>query len=280
MELEANSAITPIIGAVAGLWRYPVKSMMGEELETAQLTERGVLGDRAYAVIDQATGKVASAKNPRRWPQLFGFSAAYAAPPRAGDALPPVVIGLPGGEAIRSDSPLINRRLAALLDREVTLACDVPAQPHLEEYWPDLATLLAHRDEVTDEAMPPGTFFDCAPIHVLTTATLARLSELYPEGRFEPRRFRPNLLIASNAGSAAFPENDWVGRTLAIGAEVQLKISGNTGRCVMTTLAQGGLPRDLAILRTAATHNQANVGVYATVTRAGLIRPGDSITLV
>jgi uncharacterized protein YcbX len=106
------------------------------------------------------------------------------------------------------------------------------------------------------------------------------LSELYPEGRFEPRRFRPNLLIASNPGAAVFPENDWVGRTLTIGAEVELKISGNTGRCVMTTLAQGELPRDLAILRTAATYNQANVGDYATVTRAGLIRPGDSITLV
>jgi MOSC domain-containing protein len=279
MEHEADSASTPMIGAVAGLWRYPVKSMMGEQLELAQFTEHGMLGDRAYAVVDQATGKVASAKNPRKWPSLFNFSAAYATPPSAGGEIPPVMIALPGGPTVRSDSPLINRDLAAALDRDVMLACGAPAQPTLEEYWPDLATLLAHRDEVTDEAMPPGTFFDCAPVHVLTTATLARLSELYPEGRFEPRRFRPNILIASNPGTAVFLENDWTGRTLAIGAELRLKVSGPTGRCVMTTLAQGELPRDLAILRTAATHNQGSVGVYATVTRAGLIRPGDPITL-
>jgi hypothetical protein len=277
---KVDSTNASIIGEVGALWRYPVKSMMGEQLEFADFTERGLLGDRAYALIDQATGKVASAKNPRKWPDLFSFSAAYLTVPQVGGGVPPVIIRLPGGATVRSDSPQINRDLATALDREVLLACGALAQPTLEEYWPDLATLLAHRDEVTDEAMSPGTFFDCASVHVLTTATLAKLSELYPEGRFEPRRFRPNILIASDPGTASFLENDWSGRTLAIGAEVRLKVSGPTGRCVMTTLAQGELPRDLAILRTAATHNQGSVGVYATVTQVGFVRPGDPITLV
>jgi len=74
-------------------------------------------------------------------------------------------------------------------------------------------------------------------------------------------------------------ENAWVGHTLAIGPEVRLSITGPCGRCVMTTLAQGELPRDPGILRTAAQHNRANVGVYAGVTRGGVIRRGDQISL-
>jgi uncharacterized protein YcbX len=149
----------------------------------------------------------------------------------------------------------------------------------LEEYWPDLET-LAHRDAVTDEAMPSATFFDCAPVHVLTTATLARLAELYPEGVFEPKRFRPNILIRPLTSAATFMEDEWVGHTIAIGSEVRLKITGNTGRCVMTTLPQDGLPRDLGILRTAALHNQARVGVYAEVVCAGVVHYEDEIRIL
>ena len=90
--------------------------------------------------------------------------------------------------------------------------------------------------------MPAATFFDCAPVHILTTATLAKLSAFYPGGRFEPRRFRPNILVATGADESSFVENTWVGRTIAVGAEVRIRITGNTGRCVMTTLAQDGLP--------------------------------------
>jgi len=267
------------VGSVASLWRYPVKSMMGEKVGSAYFTEHGMLGDRAYALVDKATGKVASAKNPRKWPTLFGFAASYVKPPQPRAAIPPVMIALPGGGSVSSDSPDASRILASALDREVALACGAPESPVLEEYWPDLET-LAHRDEVTDEAMPAATFFDCSPVHVLTTATLARLAELYPEGRFEPRRFRPNILIAAPASAPGFVENAWVGHTIAIGPEVRIKITGNTGRCVMTTLAQDGLPRDLGILKTAALHNQAHVGVYAEVVRAGVVHDDDQIRIV
>src|SRR5207249_5410353 len=132
---------------------------------------------------------------------------------------------------------------------------------------------------VTDFTLPEETFFDCAVVHLVTTATLDRLRELYPEGRFEVRRFRPNIVVQLGSGEKSFAENAWIHRTLSIGEEVRLSITAPCGRCVMTTLPQGDLPRDPGILRTAAQHNQVNVGVYAAVVRGGTIRRGDSVRM-
>jgi uncharacterized protein len=151
--------------------------------------------------------------------------------------------------------------------------------PSLEEYWPEVEG-LAFNDVLTDEAMPSHTFFDLAPIHILTTATIDQLRALYPEGRFETKRFRPNIVIEPTGGEKGFLENDWVDHTLAIGDEVRLSITAPCPRCVMTTLPQGDLPRDLGILHTAARYNNALVGVYATVQQGGVIRRGDSVALL
>jgi uncharacterized protein YcbX len=136
---------------------------------------------------------------------------------------------------------------------------------------------LDFRDTVTDFALPAGTFFDCAVVHLVTTATLDRLSELYPRGRFEVRRFRPNIVVLPASGESGFIENNWIGHTITIGDEVRLSITGPCGRCVMTTLPQGDLPKDPDILRTAAKQNHVQVGVYASVMRGGMIRRGDSV---
>jgi uncharacterized protein YcbX len=266
------------LGSVVSLWRYPVKSMMGEELNAADLTGRGLLGDRAYALIDVATGKIASAKNPRKWPGLFEFRAAYADTPRRGHDLPAVRITLPDGNIVTSDQNNIDQVLSAVLGREVVLRTFASEAPTLEEYWPDLEG-LAHRETVTDEGMPPNTFFDLALVHLLTTATIDQLRELYPQGRFEVRRFRPNIVVQPVADGKGFIENDWIGRSLAVGEGVRLRISGPCPRCVMTTLPQGDLPKDVGILRTAAQHNHVNVGVYANVTREDTIRRGDRVYL-
>ncbi len=114
-------------------------------------------------------------------------------------------------------------------------------------------------------------------MHLLTTATLDRFRELYPDGRFEVRRFRPNVVVASD--ELGFVENEWIGRTVAVGDEVCLRITGPCPRCVMTTLPQGDLPKDPGILRAAAQHNQANVGVYAEVIAGGTTRRGDLVAL-
>jgi len=147
-----------------------------------------------------------------------------------------------------------------------------------EEYWPDTAG-LDYRDTVTDFEMPPGTFFDIAVMHLLTTATIDHLRALYPQGRFEARRFRPNIVVSTGGEDTGFVENDWIGRTVAIGDSVQLAITEPCPRCVMITLPQGDLPKDSGILRTAAQHNSVNVGVYASVLGGGTIRRGDPVSL-
>jgi uncharacterized protein len=267
-------------GSVAGLWRYPVKSMMGEEVNAAEVSERGVLGDRQLAVIDAATGKVAGAKNPRKWGNFFDFRAAFVEPPHGGATLPPVRVTLPDGAIMTSDQPDVAQVLSAALGREVALArAGGTGGAQAEEYWPDMPG-LDHRDTVTDWELPENTFFDLAIVHLLTTATIDRLRELYPAGRFEVRRFRPNIVVSTPPGAAGFVENDWIESTVAIGDEVRLRITGGCPRCVMTTLPQGDLPRDPGILRTAAQHNSANVGVYADVVSGGTIRRGDRVTLV
>lgn len=281
------------LGSVVSLWRYPVKSMMGEELNATDVTDRGLLGDRAYAIIDSSDGKVASAKNPRKWGNLFSFRAAFVEPPRHGEKLSAVQVTLPDGTIVTSEQNGVNELLSNALGREVTLERREPGReeivettypnpwmknPSLEEYWPDMEG-LAHRDAVTDEKMAEGTFFDCAVIHLLTTATIDHLRELYPQSRFEMRRFRPNIVVETPPGGKGFVENDWVGQTVAIGDAVRIRISSPCPRCVMTTLAQGDLPRDPGILRTAALHNQTHVGLYGSVVQGGAIRRGDAIRI-
>src|SRR4051794_10455574 len=154
-----------VIGSVVSLWRYPVKSMQGEELNACAVTERGVLGDRALALVDAADGKVASAKNPRKWPNLFDYRAAFVEPPQTGTPLPAVRITLPDGTHLADGQPDRDARLSAALGRAVSLRGSPSASPVLEEYWPDIEG-LAHRDAVTDETIPAGTFFDLAPLHL------------------------------------------------------------------------------------------------------------------
>lgn len=280
-----------IAGSIVSIWRYPVKSMMGEEINAAEVTQGGLIGDRVYALVDRSDGKVASAKNPRKWPHLFDFRAALAEVPRTGERTP-VRITLPGGELVSSEQADVHQILSGVLKREVTLQAirhggveqaesgsrDM-GSASAEEYWPDIEG-LDHRDTVTEFGLPAGTYFDCAFVHLLTTATLDRLRLAYPQGRFEARRFRPNLVVQASRGDAEFVENPWVGRTLLIGDTVRLSITGPCQRCVMTTLAQSDLPQDASILRTAAQSNKANVGVYASVLQGGLVRRGDAVSLI
>jgi uncharacterized protein YcbX len=267
------------IGKVVSIWRYPVKSMLGEELNSSYVTERGLVGDRTYALIDKETGKVASAKNPRKWERLFDFRSMFVEPPKAPENIPPIRITLPNGNQISSgEDTNTDQTLSKAIGRDVRLIRANLEEPSYEEYWPDIDG-LAQRDKVTDEAMPAQTFFDIAVIHILTTSTINRLRELYPEGRFEVRRFRPNIVVEPASGEKDFIENTWIGKKLTVGQDIILKINGPCTRCVMITLPQGDLPRDLGILRTVARYNQVNVGVYASVLQGGTVHRGDPIQL-
>ncbi len=287
---------------IDALYRFPVKSLLGERVEQARLTGRGLLGDRAYALVDAADGTVASAKHPRKWGALLGLSARFVAEPIAGGPVPPVAITLPGGTELRSNEPGTDAALSEVVGRPVRLTSDVPAGSRFEEQWPDIEGLApAEFIEGTTHAFegsepvsaidlglmaPPRTFFDLAALHVLTRATLDRLTELGDGGDFDVLRYRPNVLVGGT--EPGFAEDEWVGRSLGLGDSARAGISMLTMRCVMTTLAQGDLPEDRGTLRTVARHHRREIpglgtwacaGVYADVTGEGVVRTGDPVTL-
>lgn len=258
------------VGMIASVRRYPVKSFGGEELSRGVAGRDGLTGDRQFALIDRETGKVVSAKNPRKWPRLLDLSARW-----GGGELR---IGLPDGASVAGDDPNRDRVLSAFLGRAVALSATPAAGATIEVNWPAVAGLPGAGTDA-EERLPAGTFFDLAPIHLLTTATLTRLSELAPDGRFDPLRFRPNLVIDTGPGPGGFVEQEWVGRTLRIGDRVRLRMTAPCSRCVMTTLAQPGVPADPEVLRTAVRHAGARVGAYAAVLAAGEVGCGQPVWL-
>jgi uncharacterized protein len=265
-------------GFVAELWRYPVKSMRGEQIEASEVTDHGLLGDRVHALVDVDSGKIVSAKNPRTWPDMFDFRSELMRPPRLTDSLPPARITFPDGESARSDEVNIDERLSGALGTQVHLASSVPDDARIEGYWPNYPWLPVP-DDVFEMNLAPGMFFDGAAVHLITTATLESLRSLGPKSRFESPRFRPNIVVETSGGVFGFVENDWVDRTMSIGDAVRLRITGPCARCVMTTLAQGDLPKDPNVLRTIVQHNEGNAGVLATVVQGGRIKQGDAVNL-
>jgi hypothetical protein len=264
------------LGTVAAIRRFPVKSMMGEELNLALVTGNGFAGDRAYALVD-GDGHIGTAKIPRKWGPLYSCRARYLEEPK-GDGLPPAEITLPDGERVMTGAPDIDKTFCALMGREVRLITEKSEGLKLES--PPLGVVPESDDQPTMEFPVVNGFFDLGQLHLLTTATLDTLRSLSPGTRFEPRRFRPNIVVESPAGVEGFAENEWPGKVLAIGDEVRIKVMMPTIRCVVTTLAQDDLPRDPAVLKTAAQHNSANVGVYAFVEQGGMIRRGDELQIV
>ena len=222
--------------------------------------------------------------------------AAFAEPPQVGQPLPPIRMTLPNGDVLRSEHPAVDRRLSQALGREVSLISVAPLNPSREADRTPVdgsASGEVIRQEALALAAPAGTFFDYAPLHVLTTATLDQLRELHPTGRLEPRRFRPNIVIASLASARGFVENTWLGRPLHIGDAVHLQVIDPTPRCVVITLEQDGLPRDVDLLRTVTHHNMAAsvtlqpgvvmsavAGVYADVLRGGSLQRGETAWLM
>ena len=275
---------------IEALLRYPVKSMLGEAVDTTVIGERGLMGDRGYALVDRETGKVASAKNPRRWSVLFECRARFVEEPHAGSDLPPVEITGPGGATFRSDDPHVDDALSNIVGRSVRLETRPPDGAIQEQYRPHIEGINDPHDEtVTNEhiaVVAPGTFFDAAPLHVLTTATLAHLADLAPGRSFGVPRFRPNVVVDAG-GATGFVENEWVSHELRLGA-VTASVFLSAPRCVMTTLAQPGLPQDKGVLQAIAQHNRFDipglgpsscVGVYALVTQGGTARKGDPIEI-
>ncbi len=289
------------VGTVAALWRFPVKSMSGERIGEAEVTKQGLVGDRAYALIDKDTGKVVSAKSVRLFPGVLNCQAAFVEPPRSGQIAPPVRITLPNGTSITSDASDVDRVLSSHFERSVTLSRSAPEDFTIDQYHPDVPDIdpAGYRDTVVEQKLgsalfaemgapspvPVGAFFDLFPVSVLTSATLRELGRLQPQSRFDERRFRMNVIVGTDA--SGFPENTWIGHTLAIGGAA-LRIAMPDPRCVMTTLAQDDLAADSGILRALTRHNRLQVGpaglypcagAYAVVETPGTLRTGQPVAL-
>ncbi len=264
---------------VESLWRYPVKSMLGETVDSLYVDERGAEGDRRLALVDAETGHVASAKHPRLWRGLLQCTA------RRADG--EVRIALPDGTCVAADDPTVDELLSRLLGRAVRLMGK--RGPGATVQRPDPEQLLERgldaevggRILEIGKATPGDSFTDDAPLHVITTATLLRVG-------VEALRYRPNLVIATPPGYRPYAENDWTGWELAIGA-ARLRVIEATPRCVVPTLEHGPLPLAPQALRTPGAENRVRtsgsaarrpcVGAYLEVVAPGVIRTGDRVAL-
>ena len=246
------------LGTIAQLWRYPVKSFQGEQVEALEIAPGGAIGDRTLAVVDPAAGKVLSAK---RWADLLLASARV-----EGDD---VIITLPDGAEHAASDPAVHAALSAWLGHEVRLEA-----PPADAVMP-MEMYSGMSDEDTplfDWPGPPGTWLDLADAHWLTNASIAAAAEMHPEGTWDVRRFRPTALI--DAASAGWAEDGWT--AIALG-EVHSDILMPTMRCSMPSRAQPGLDRDKAIGTTIRDHHANNLGVYASIARGGTLHVGDSV---
>jgi uncharacterized protein YcbX len=285
--MSSGSVVT--VGRIGALWRYPVKSMLGESLGSVAVTEAGFDGDRRFGVVDAATGRIASAKRPRRWQRLLQLRAEV-----AGDGA--VRIRFPDGSAVVSGDPGADGALAGFLDQDVRLSAEAPAKAELDRAIPDEVLADGPDADVNftvleiAAASPPGTFFDFTPLQLVTSASLQQAGAFHPAGRVDAVRYRPNVVIESADGQSGFVENDWAGRRLHLGDDVVVDVLVPSPRCAIPTLRHGDLPPDPDALRVPLRHNFVDVplddfgfapclGVHGVVLTGGVVHLGDDVRL-
>ncbi len=274
--------------SLINIYRYPVKSMVGETVSEADIGEAGIAGDRGWAVRDEKRGGIRGAK---KIPQLMALAA------HTGPLAP--LITAPDGDSALASSEGINEWLSQKLGHPVTLWPLLPADqldhyrrgaPDTEDFEQELRAVfgrlpdeplpdLTGFEELLEFESPPGTYFDAFSISILSEQSLATMNQLDDESRFDVRRFRPNLLVDIPDTDHPFPEQAWVGRTVSVGS-VRLKIDSTCPRCSMTTHGFDDLPRDTQIMRKLVAHSEGNLGIYASVVQAGTVCAGDSVTVV
>jgi uncharacterized protein YcbX len=252
------------IGTVQALWRYPVKSLRGEPLRDAEIDERGVAGDRRWAFRELGRGGIMSA---RVWGAMLQLRARIESSINDDH----VLLDLPDGRTIRVNDAAANQALSELFGREIRLEAT-----RRERLTPaDLEAIMR------GEAYPPARdFFDEDVLHLIASGTLTHLRRLQPTADFDPRRFRANIYIDTGDEDDGFIEDRWLNGELLIGESARIVGMRPAIRCVMTTHPQPDLPRDMSVLRTAAQHHDAYVGVFASVGSPGTIRVGDPVRLV
>ena len=281
------------VGRVKEIWRYPVKGMAGESLEACALTDKGIEGDRIWALRDNARKEIQSCKVR---PQLLLCSARCRSD-RSAAVVNNVEVAFPDGTVLMSQDSKIHMKLSELTGHPSTLE---PLRPESDldfyrrhklddQTW--LKELAATFDREPGEPLPdfsqippplvdfvsiPGTFFLATPLHLVTTATLSYLKSKNDQADWNVRRFRPNFLIETGPGADGLAELEWVGKRISIGtATVDCAVP--TPRCGAITRAQPQLKSDTTILRTVVRHADQNVGVYGLIGTTGQVRVGDPV---
>jgi uncharacterized protein YcbX len=279
-----------VVGKIKEIWRYPVKGMAGEKLESCALSEKGLEGDRTWALRDQARKEIQSCKFR---PELLLCSA------RSREADGQVDVSFPDGSVLGSDSAGIHARLTTLTGHASTLE-SLRAESDLDFYrrhrlddhtWLD--ELKATFEREAGEPLPdfskappslanfvsmPGTFFLVTPLHIVTTATLEHLKTKNVNGDWDRRRFRPNFLIETSEGASGLVEQAWVGKKLLFG-DATVDCAGATPRCGAITRAQPDLAFDKSVLRTVVKEADQNVGVYGLISGSTTVKVGDPVYL-
>ena len=270
---------------VKAIFRYPVKSMIGEQLDQTEITEWGIPGDRGWAVRDEKRGGIRGGK---KIPQLMTLAAT--------STVEGAMIAAPDGETMPTNALDINEWLSTQLNHPVSLWPLLPADqldhyrrgaPDTDDFEEELRTVFGRLPgepipDLTASAVllefesPPGTYFDAFPLMLLTQQSLDTMNQLAPESDFDVRRFRPNVLIDCQDNAEPFPEQAWVGKNMTIGG-VTLKIESTCPRCAMTTHGFSDLPRDTQIMRQMVAHSEGNLGVYATILQSGTVTAKDRV---
>jgi uncharacterized protein len=280
---------------VSQLWRYPVKSMVGGRVESIELDELGIVGDRTWATRDLERGGIRGAK------KIGSLMRLAARDIDDGH----VEITLPDGSTVRTSDPDVDERVSAALDHRVVLERLRPAADldHYRRGGPDTDDVLAElravfgRDDdeplpdfsvfppiIAEFESPPGTYYDVFPLMVMTEAALAALAAALPDANVDVRRFRPSLVIdtgddGADASTPGHPEFDWTGRRATIGTAM-VEFRAPCPRCVMVTREiSDAIPGDPTVLRHIVRCLDQNLGVYATVVTPGRVQVGDELTL-
>jgi uncharacterized protein len=275
-----------LVGTVAELWRYPVKSMLGEQRSSLLVTQRGVLGDRAWALRDPATGRIASAK---KHPRLLEFQASYEIEPTL-ETPGRIHVEAPDGRTFSPEDEGASSVASEILEYELHFdheaGIDEKTTIDRETVFGDVA-VSSLKPEWTPETMPDyfqlatWSFLEIGAVYLLTSGSVDHLRALRGKDAVVDRlRFRPNIYIESTTSWTGFVEDAWLESSLAIGEELQCRDFDRTLWCVTSTLAQKSIPRDLGILRTLAQHHDGCLGVYATVSSPGVVHAGDEVALL
>lgn len=273
------------------MWRYPVKSMMGERVAEAAVTAGGIDGDRAWAARDEVRGGIRGAKKIKG---LMRLAAAFDDGPGS-----TVTVTLPDGTQVRAGADGTDAAVSAALGHEVTLWPRL-APTELDHYRrgaPDsddlleelrsifgrlpeepLPDLSVFPPEILEYESPLGTYFDAFPLMIMSTSAMAAMADAVPDANVDIRRFRPNLLV-DTGDVTGHPEKEWVGSTVRIGGATVRIVTG-CPRCVMVTHEiDDDVPADRSILRHVVADEDQLVGVYAEVVEPGTVRPGDEVAV-